>query len=67
MTAGKYLLYSHSPTFCYATFRLTGADMANAFLVHLIGDEIPKEIRGVVELTAKEQGDDEFAAYYGLV
>lgn len=44
-----------------------GADMASAFLVHLIGDEATKKIRGVVELSAKEQGDDEFAEYYGLV
>lgn len=42
-------------------------DMANAFLVHLVGDDVAKVIRGIIELNAKEEGDDEFAEFYGLV
>ena len=41
--------------------------MANAFLEHLLGEEITKKIRGVVEMAARKEGDDEFAEYYGLV
>ncbi|EIN06460.1 class I glutamine amidotransferase-like protein [Punctularia strigosozonata HHB-11173 SS5] len=44
-----------------------GADMANAFLQHLIGDEYAEKIRGVVELSAKTADDDPWAAYYDLV
>jgi len=44
-----------------------GMDMANAFLVHLVGDEVARVIRGIVELSAKGEGDDEFAEFYGLV
>jgi hypothetical protein len=46
---------------------LTGADMANAFIEHLVGDKIAERIRSVVELSAKGVGDDEWAAYHGLV
>ena len=45
----------------------TGADMANAFLVHLVGEDVAKVIRGIVELSVRASDDDEFAAYYGLV
>ncbi|THH26713.1 hypothetical protein EUX98_g7477 [Antrodiella citrinella] len=44
-----------------------GADMGNAFLVHLVGDEATKKIRGVVEISVRDEGDDDFAAFYGLV
>ena len=46
---------------------LTGIDMANAFLVHLVGEETARTIRGIVEASAREAGDDEFAEFYGLV
>lgn len=42
-------------------------DMANAFLIHLVGEEVARTIRGVIELSARNQDDDEFAAFYGLV
>lgn len=41
--------------------------MANAFLVHLVGDEVAKVIRGIIEMSAKDEGDDQFAEFYGLV
>ena len=41
--------------------------MGNAFLVHLVGAESATKIRGIVEASAHEQGDDEFAAFHGLV
>lgn len=41
--------------------------MANAFLVHLVGEDVAKVIRGIVELSVRASDDDEFAAYYGLV
>lgn len=44
-----------------------GMDMASAFIDYLVGEEVGKVIRGVVELSAKGQGDDEFAEYYDLV
>ncbi|KAL0960192.1 hypothetical protein HGRIS_011826 [Hohenbuehelia grisea] len=44
-----------------------GADMASAFLDFLVGKEQATIIRGVVELSARAQDDDEFAEYYGLV
>lgn len=43
-----------------------GADMANAWLEHLVGPELAERIRGVVELSAGREDDDEWAAYYGL-
>jgi hypothetical protein len=45
----------------------TGQDMGNAFLHYLIGDPNAEIIRHIVELSAKDQGDDEFAEYYGLL
>jgi hypothetical protein len=42
-------------------------DMANAFLTHLVGEDAMKFIRSVVELSARGEGDDEFAAVHGLV
>ena len=44
-----------------------GIDMTNAFLTHLIGEEVTKKIRGIVELSEREQYDDEFAVIHGLV
>ena len=44
-----------------------GIDMANAFLVHIVGDEVSREIRNVVEHSAKTEEEDEFAEVYGLV
>ncbi|KAJ8515477.1 hypothetical protein ONZ45_g7088 [Pleurotus djamor] len=44
-----------------------GMDMASAFLDYLVGKETGDFIRGVVELRAKDDGDDEFAEYYGLL
>ncbi|EJD03102.1 uncharacterized protein FOMMEDRAFT_28685 [Fomitiporia mediterranea MF3/22] len=44
-----------------------GADMANAFLVHLVGEDVAKTIRGVVELSARAEDEDEFASVYGLL
>ena len=41
--------------------------MGNAFLHYLIGDPNAEIIRHIVELSAKDQGDDEFAGYYGLL
>ena len=41
--------------------------MANAFIEYLVGEDIAKSIRGIIELKATEQDDDEFAAFYGLV
>lgn len=44
-----------------------GTDMAYAYMQQLVGHEISNAIRGVVELVAHEEGDDEFAEFYGLV
>ncbi|THU98604.1 class I glutamine amidotransferase-like protein [Dendrothele bispora CBS 962.96] len=44
-----------------------GQDLAGAFLEYLIGKEYAEMVRGIIELGTKEQGDDEFATYYGLV
>lgn len=41
--------------------------MGYAFLQHLIGEEDATAIRGIVELGVREEGDDEFAEFYGLV
>ena len=43
-----------------------GADMANAFLIHLVGAEYMKVVRSIVELSERGQDEDEFASYYGL-
>jgi hypothetical protein len=40
--------------------------MANAFVQHLIGDEFAEKIRSIIELSAKEVDEDEWAAYHGL-
>lgn len=42
-------------------------DMANAFLRHIDSDKTAKQVRNVIEFSAKEQDEDEFAQEYGLV
>ncbi|KAK7034031.1 hypothetical protein VNI00_012462 [Paramarasmius palmivorus] len=45
-----------------------GMDLANAFLEYFVGEKFAEEIRGIVELKAtKDPNDDEFATYHGLV
>jgi len=44
-----------------------GQDLANAFLEHLIGKSHTEIIRNIVELSARGEGDDEFAEHYGLL
>lgn len=41
--------------------------MAYAFLEKLVGSPVATYIKGIVELSNKEQGDDEFAAVHGLL
>ena len=50
-----------------ADIRSEGMDMANGFLIHLVGEETAKAIKGVIELAAVGQGDDEYAAFFGLL
>ncbi|KAI0785631.1 class I glutamine amidotransferase-like protein [Abortiporus biennis] len=44
-----------------------GSDMVYAFLEHLNGEKIATTLRGFVELSGKQEGDDEFAEFYGLI
>jgi len=44
-----------------------GIDMTVAWFKHLIGDELTLEIQGIVEVSSKEEGDDEWAGFHGLV
>ncbi|KAL1747632.1 class I glutamine amidotransferase-like protein [Schizophyllum fasciatum] len=44
-----------------------GMDMANAFVKEIAGDVTAQLIQAMLEMRAKEQGDDEFAAVHGLV
>ncbi|KAL1708480.1 class I glutamine amidotransferase-like protein [Schizophyllum commune] len=44
-----------------------GMDMANAFVAQLAGDPAAKMIQMGLEMRAKDQDDDEFAAIHGLV
>lgn len=44
-----------------------GIDMANAFLTHLVGEDTATLIRNVIELSVREQDDDEFAAIHNAV
>ena len=47
---------------------LLGADMALAFLDHLVGSHIATWIRGIVEVPEREGPDDDvFAVVHGLV
>lgn len=66
VTAGKFSL-SSAKYDEYITRLYTGIDMAHAFLVHLIGEESTRTIRGRTEVSIREEGDDEFAAFHGLV
>lgn len=40
--------------------------MAYAFLVHLAGKEYAEISRAIMGLSAQDEGDDEFAAIYGI-
>jgi hypothetical protein len=42
-------------------------DLAHGFLAHITNAEWAEKVRSYLEMSAKEQGDDEFAAVYGLV
>jgi len=44
-----------------------GADMALAFVSHLVGPQVADVIRGQVEVVEVTQADDPFAAIHGLV
>ena len=44
-----------------------GLDMAKAFLAHLTTEDYANEMANIIELRPCEEGDDEFAAVYGLV
>jgi hypothetical protein len=41
--------------------------MALAFLEHLVGPKVAREVRGQVEIPERDEGDDPFAAFHGLV
>jgi hypothetical protein len=41
--------------------------MASAFIEHLMGEDIARHIRAMLELTVKGRDDDEFADYNKLV
>ena len=41
-------------------------DMAYSFLVHLVGEDVARTIRNIIEFTPKSEGDDEFSEVYGL-
>ncbi len=36
-------------------------------MVHLVGEKIATDVRGIVELSVRKQDDDEFAEFYKLV
>jgi len=40
--------------------------MAYAFLIHLAGKEYAEFNRAIMEFSARDEGDDEFAAVHGL-
>ncbi|KAF7315676.1 DJ-1 protein-PfpI domain-containing protein [Mycena indigotica] len=44
-----------------------GMDMAGGFLDHIAGKEYGLVCRSFLEMSVKNEGDDEFAAYHGLV
>ncbi|TDL26224.1 class I glutamine amidotransferase-like protein [Rickenella mellea] len=46
---------------------VAGLDMANAFLIHLVGEDMARIVRERVELRASSQDDDEFAEVHGLI
>ena len=41
--------------------------MALAFVKHLAGPGVARQIRGGVEIEERGEGDDPFAAFHGLV
>jgi len=44
-----------------------GQDLGHAFMEYLIGKPNAEVVRNICELSTRGQGDDEFAAYYGLL
>lgn len=40
--------------------------MAYAFLIHLVGKEYAEFNRSIMEFSARDEEDDEFAAIHGL-
>ncbi|KAF7315675.1 DJ-1 protein-PfpI domain-containing protein [Mycena indigotica] len=44
-----------------------GMDMAGGFVDHLVGKELGLACRSFLEMSVRDEGDDEFAAYHGLV
>ncbi|KAJ6499011.1 class I glutamine amidotransferase-like protein [Mycena sanguinolenta] len=44
-----------------------GMDLGGGFLDHLVGKELGLAMRSFIELGMKEEDDDDFAAYHGLV
>jgi len=44
-----------------------GIGMGHAFLVRLVGEEITRKITGATEVSFHGEGDDEYAAFHGLV
>jgi len=45
----------------------SGQDLGNAFLQHLIGKPNTDIIRHIVELSIRDEGEDEFVRHYGLL
>jgi len=41
--------------------------MALAFVEHLAGPSVSRQLRGQVEIEERGEGDDPFAAFHGLV
>ena len=42
-------------------------DLANAFMKYLAGQEAAEEFGAMMEMSYNDEGEDEFADYYGLV
>lgn len=66
VTAGQCFQAIQSTTIKANHAVFQGLDQANAFLQHLVGEKIAKQIRGFIELSVRKEGDDEFAEFYGL-
>ncbi len=65
VTAGTY--FSVLISYLQSDSCVQGADMAYAFLVQLVGQDLANFVRGIVELSIHKEDDDEFAEFYGLV
>lgn len=57
----------NSSTDCHFLTRKQGMDMTAAFVEHLSGKEVSEFIRARIELSCRDQDNDEFAAVHGLV